>query len=86
MHFLGVLGAPYYIVVALLVLQLTNISEWFYLLLLPAWYAYDRLSQPAYVQKVKYGNFGNLKFAMWALGWQFLFCAAVASVLWFLNT
>lgn len=86
LYFIGVVGLPYYVSITLLILKASDISVIFLLLLIPAWYLYDRVSQVAYIKNVQSNKYGNLQYAARSLVYQGMLLSGMGAVLWTSNT
>jgi hypothetical protein len=81
LYFIGAIGFPYYIFAVVLATVLAEHNTLGFLILLPLWFIYDRLSQPAYISNVKNGGCSKLKYTLVSIAYQLLFICLVSIVI-----
>ncbi len=81
LYFVGVIGTPYILSIMLLVSVLSRSSNWFYLLVIPAWYLFDLYSQSAYMNNVLTKRYSKFSYAIRSLSYQFVGIGIVFLVL-----
>ncbi len=86
LYFIGLVGSPYYLVVTIVISQLTEVSAWSLVLFLPALYLYDRFSQHSYISKVIGNKYGNLQYAVRSLSYQMLVLGVIIGGLYVATT
>ena len=72
LYLIGVIGTPYYIFAVVMASKLTDIYSFGFLIILPIWYLYDRLSQTSYIGNVKNGTCSKLKYALISVVYQLI--------------
>ncbi|QBG34444.1 MULTISPECIES: hypothetical protein [Colwelliaceae] len=70
---IGVIGAPYYIFAVVLASVSVKHISFGFLILLPLWLIYDRISQTTYIAYVKNGGCSKSKYTLISITYQFIF-------------
>ncbi|MFV7769385.1 hypothetical protein [Shewanella marisflavi] len=86
LYFIGVVGTPYYIFAVVLASVAVDYSPLGFIILLPLWFAYDRLSQPAYKINVLNGTCSKTRYILVSIAYQFVFIAVVSLILGAIET
>jgi hypothetical protein len=86
LYFIGVVGAPYYIFAVVLASVLADYSSLGFLILLPLWFIYDRISQPTYINNVVNGSFSKYKYALISITYQFIFIFLITIIIGAIET
>jgi len=85
-YLIGGIGIPYYIFALVLAAMLEDIYTFGFVILLPLWFLYDRLSQPPYISNVKNGNCSKIKYSLISILYQFLFIFVITVIIGVIET
>jgi len=86
LYSIGVIGTPYYIFAVVLASILTDYSSFGFLILLPLWFIYDRISQPTYINNVLNGSCSKFKYTLISIAYQFAFIFLITIIIGAIET
>ena len=86
LYFIGAIGTPYYIFAVVLASVLVDYSSFGFLILLPLWFIYDRISQPTYINNVLNGSCSKSKYTLISIAYQFAFIFLITIIIGAIET